>query len=208
VDDRRLDYYAVGVLLPSLPKAIGSFHRTHNPTADLIGPHLTLVYPVPASTGRDAFLGHVRGVVSGTPPFDIRLRGLEKSWDHFLFLLVTEGREEVVALHDALYTEILRPHLWTDRPYVPHVTLGLFAKERDAHDLLELRRGRSIGPGSGRPCARPRRWTSTTDVAWKRCTSSGSTRSSPTSPRWRNCRSARTDDERSAPPAGLVLSHR
>jgi 2'-5' RNA ligase len=139
VDDRRLDYYAVGVLLPSLPKAIGSFHRTHNPTADLIGPHLTLVYPVPASTGRDAFLGHVRGVVSGTPPFDIRLRGLEKSWDHFLFLLVTEGREEVVALHDGLYTEILRPHLWTDRPYVPHVTLGLFAKERDAHDLLELR---------------------------------------------------------------------
>lgn len=134
----RIDHLAVVHLLALPDEPIGSFRRAHDPTVDLIGPHLTLVFPVPATEG-DAFREHVRGVVSRTPPFDIRLRGLEESWDHWLFLLVSEGREDVIAFHDALYTGILQPHLRTDRPYVPHVGLGLFVEERDAHDLLELR---------------------------------------------------------------------
>ena len=140
MESRRLDYYAVVVDLPSLPEEpIAAFRRAHDPTVDLIQPHLTLVFPVPASIGRDAFSDHVRGVVSETPRFDIRLRGLETSWDHWLFLLVTEGREEVVALHDALYTGILRPYLRTDLPYVPHVGLGRFVQGSDARGLLDLR---------------------------------------------------------------------
>jgi 2'-5' RNA ligase len=140
MEEHRLDYYAVVAHLPSLPEEpIRSFRRAYDPTVDLVGPHLTLVFPVPAAVGREAFCAHVRGLVSRRPSFDIRLRGLEKSWDHWLFLLVEEGREEVVALHDALYTGILRPYLRTDPPYVPHVGLGLFADERALDDLLELR---------------------------------------------------------------------
>jgi 2'-5' RNA ligase len=136
----RIDYLVVSNALPWLPEEpIGSFRRAYDPTVDLVGPHLTLVFPVPASIGRDAFREHIRDVVSRTPPFDIRLKGLEKSWDHWLFLLVAEGRDDVVALHDSLYTGILRPYLWTERPYVPHVGLGLFVEERDADELLELR---------------------------------------------------------------------
>jgi 2'-5' RNA ligase len=136
----RIDYFVVSNALPWLPEEpIGSFRRAYDPTVDLVGPHLTLVFPVPASIGRDAFREHIRDVVSRTPPFDIRLKGLEKSWDHWLFLLVAEGRDDVVALHDSLYTGILRPYLWTERPYVPHVGLGLFVEERDADELLELR---------------------------------------------------------------------
>jgi len=136
----RIDYFAVGNSLPWLPEEpIASFRRAHDPTVDLVGPHLTLVFPVPASIGRDVFREHVRDVVARTRPFDIRLRGLEKSWDHWLFLLVAEGRDELIALHDALYTGILRPHLWTEQPYVPHVGLGLFVDERDADHLLEVR---------------------------------------------------------------------
>jgi 2'-5' RNA ligase len=136
----RIDYLAVASKLPWLPaEPIGSFRRAHYPTADLLEPHLTVVFPVPAAIGRKAFGEHVRGVVSRTPAFDIRLSGLGKSWDHWMFLGVAEGRDEVVALHDALYAGILRPYLWTEQPYVPHVGLGLFVEERDTHDLLELR---------------------------------------------------------------------
>ena len=78
-------------------------------------------------------------MVSRTPSFEIRLKGFEKSWDHWLFLGVAEGRDRVIALHDALYTGILRPHLWTEQPYSPHVGLGLFVAERDTHDLLAPR---------------------------------------------------------------------
>ena len=91
----RIDHLAVVHLLALPDEPIGSFRRAHDPTVDLIGPHLTLVFPVSATEG-DAFREHVRGVVSRTPPFDIRLRGLEESWDHWLFLLVSEGREDVM----------------------------------------------------------------------------------------------------------------
>lgn len=137
---KRIDLFAVANILPWLPaEPIGSFRRAHYPTAHLIEPHLTVVFPVPEVVGRDAFLEHVRGVVSRTPAFDIRLSGLDTSWDHWLFLAVAEGSDEVVALHDALYAEVLGPYLWTEHPYVPHVGLGHFAVERDTRDPLELR---------------------------------------------------------------------
>jgi len=137
---QQVDLFAVANMLAWLPaEPIGSFRRAHDPTAHLIGPHLTVVFPVPKEVGRDAFLEHVRAVVSQTPAFDIRLHGVDRTWDHWLFLTVAEGREETVALHDALYTGVLRPYLLTERPYVPHVGLGQFALERDTHDLLTVR---------------------------------------------------------------------
>jgi 2'-5' RNA ligase len=137
---QRIDLFAAANVLPWLPaEPIGSFRRAHYPTAHLIQPHLTVLFPVPAVVGRDAFLEHVRRVVSRTPAFDIRLSGLDKSWDHWLFLGVVEGRDQVIALHDALYKGILLPYLWTEHPYVPHVGLGHFAQARDTRDPLEPR---------------------------------------------------------------------
>ena len=109
----RIELFAVANSLPWLPpEPIGSFRRAHYPTGHLLAPHLTVVFPVSAAAiDGDAFRNHVRGVVSRTPAFDVRLTGLEKSWDHWLFLAVAQGHDEVVALHDALYTDILHPHL-------------------------------------------------------------------------------------------------
>ena len=64
---------------------------------------------------------------------------LDKTWDRWLFLAVAEGLDEAIALHDALNTGIMRPHLWTEHPYVPHVGLGHFAQEHDTHDPPDLR---------------------------------------------------------------------
>jgi len=136
----RIDYYVAAIDLRWLPEEpIASFRRRYDPTVDLLGPHLTLVFPVPISLGYDAVREHVGDVLARTPAFDIRLHGLEESWDHWLFLVVAEGRERVIALHDDLYAGILSPYLWTEQPYLPHVGLGLFADERDTGDLLELR---------------------------------------------------------------------
>jgi 2'-5' RNA ligase len=134
-----VDYYCA-VIFPSLPaEPIASFRRVHDPTVDLIAPHLTLVFPTRAAIGARTFSEHVRRVASQHPPFDICLTGLEESWDHWLFLVVAEGREEAIALHDGLYQGILSPNLRTDLPYVPHVGLGLFAEPGDDRDLLEVR---------------------------------------------------------------------
>jgi 2'-5' RNA ligase superfamily protein len=188
----RIDYFAVANLLPWLPmEPIGAFRRAHYPTAHLIQPHLTVVFPVPATIGRDVFRDHVRDVVSRTPAFDIRLRGLDKTWDHWLFLAAAEGRDEVIELHDALYTGVLLPYLWTQHPYVPHVGLGHFAEEQDTHDPLELRPRAFDRARLTRPGGRPRGCASTTAAVSRASTSSCSTATSPRFRSWRRSLSAR-----------------
>jgi len=134
-------YLAATATPPWLPdEPIASFRRTYDPTVDAIDPHITLVFPIPTSEiDHDAFRDHVRTVVSRTASFDIRLNALEKAWDHWLFLVVTEGRDQVIELHDELYAGILRPFLWTEQPFVPHVGLGLFVETGEDQDLHEAR---------------------------------------------------------------------
>jgi hypothetical protein len=87
---------------------------------------MTLVFAVPAEVGRAPLAGHVRSVASRTEPFRIKLKGLEKSWDHWLLLVLEEGRAETIALHDALYTGPLSAYLRDDIEFVPHVSLVFF----------------------------------------------------------------------------------
>lgn len=132
--------YLATLMFPSwLPEdAIAQFRRRYDPMVHL-EPHITLIFPIPTwELDRQVFVEHVRTVVSGTASFDIRLNALEKSWDHWLFLVPTEGRAQVIELHDELYTGLLRPFLWTEHPYVPHIGLGLFAETSDGEDLHEL----------------------------------------------------------------------
>jgi 2'-5' RNA ligase len=139
----RAEYLAVVHLLHWLPhEPIATFRRAHDPTVDLVDPHITLVFAIPESIGHDRFPEHVHAVVSRTPRFEIRLHGLEASWDHWLFLLVREGRERVIDLHDQLYGGILQPFLRTDLTFVPHVGLGLFVEPGDEHDLFAVRERR------------------------------------------------------------------
>jgi hypothetical protein len=56
-----------------------------------------------------------------------------------LFLLVQEGREKLILLHDQLYTGILQQFLWNERAFVLHVSLGLFADQHDVADGLAPR---------------------------------------------------------------------
>ena len=131
-------YLAAAAFPPWLP--IASFRRTYDPLVDAIDLHITLVFPIPTpEIESDSFREHVRAVVSRTPSFEIRLNALEKAWDHWLFLVATKGRDQVIELHDELYTGILRPFLWTEQPFSPHVGLGLFVKAGDDQDLHEAR---------------------------------------------------------------------
>ncbi len=118
-------------------EGVAALRARHDPTARVVREHLTLIFPLPDEVGREALGRHVRAVVFGWRPFRLHLTGLEKSWDHWLFLAVREGGDEVTRLHDDLYGGILAPHLRRDLPYTPHVGLGLFAAS--AYDPLAPR---------------------------------------------------------------------
>ncbi len=67
--------------------------------------------------------------------FNAHIKGLTKSWDNFLFLTLEEGREEIIKLHDILYTGMLEQFLRKDIEFIPHVGLGQFVDKNAQYDL-------------------------------------------------------------------------
>jgi 2'-5' RNA ligase len=116
-------------------RGIAQLRGKYDPQAVWIGPHVTLMFPVPESVGEDKLVRHLENVLGGWRSFPIRLRGLEKSWDDYLFLLIQEGGENVVRLHDAIYTGVLSGHRNEEVTFVPHLTLGVFSKDAGAYAL-------------------------------------------------------------------------
>ena len=117
---------------------IHQLRKKYDPQVDLIEPHLTIVFPLPESVGEQKLVSHLEQALLAWKPFTIRLKGLQRSWDNCLFLLIEEGKLDVIRLHDELYTGVLAAYYRDDLPFVPHLTLGSFAEdERRCLQALE-----------------------------------------------------------------------
>ena len=106
---------------------INLFRKKYDPQFDLIGPHLTLMFPVPESIGEKNLVHHLQSVLNSWHPFTIHLQGLQKSSDDYLFLMVQEGSADIIGLHSKIYTGVLADYRQENIPFVPHLTLGVFA---------------------------------------------------------------------------------
>jgi 2'-5' RNA ligase len=128
-------YYAL-VHFPNIDTThIDHIRSQYDPTAHLIAPHITVLFPVPDEVGENALVKHIEGVIKPWKPFPIRINGFHKSWDHWLFLTLEDGKAEVVRLHTEIYTGIIQPYRRKDIDFVPHISLGLFVKEGVNYDL-------------------------------------------------------------------------
>ncbi len=123
-------YYAV-VYYPNIKhEGFLAFRDKYEPYANLLPPHVSLVYPVDVSIGHKNLSDHIRKVLESWQPFDLHFQSqLELSWDNWMKLLAEEGHEQLVRLHDHLYTGILKPHLRKDLPYNAYIGIGLFSHE-------------------------------------------------------------------------------
>ncbi len=128
-----MQQYAV-VFFPKIDvEEIQGFREKYDLQYNVIPPHITLVFPF-SGISEEQIVKHIDRVIKHIKSFQIRLNGLEKSFDDYLFLRVKGGDEEIINLHDKLYSVILVPHLRTDIPFVPHVTLGYFRTADDKFD--------------------------------------------------------------------------
>lgn len=109
---------------------INSFRKKYDLNWQIIPPHITIVSPVP-NIPEKQLIEHVESAMKNINTFSIQLTGLTKTSDGCLFLIVKEGSEKIVTLHDELYSEILNPYLPTDYPFVPHITLADFTQTDD-----------------------------------------------------------------------------
>ena len=103
---------------------INNFRRIYDPQFNLVGPHITIVFPIRDQIGKDRLTRHIASTLGNHTAFPIRLNGLQVSGDNRLFLLVEEGKTEAIRLHNALYTGPLTDYRLRQMPFLPHLTLG------------------------------------------------------------------------------------
>lgn len=117
---------------------INKIRDKYDANSKFLAPHIALIFPLDNSVGEQALVGHIQDVLSAERSFDIHLTGLSKSWDHYLFLEIKEGRAEIIQLHDKLYSGILEKHWLKEVQYNPHITLGFFADRQAKFDMSDI----------------------------------------------------------------------
>jgi 2'-5' RNA ligase len=132
---------------------IEAFRARHDPQASRIPAHFTLVFPEEMADVAGV-AAHAVASLEGFRRFPFVVRRAEAVRDPLgegaqVFLVPDEGHAEIVALHDRLYEDRLRPFLRADIPFVPHVTVAASdAFEACAHLARELNKKRPPLRGS------------------------------------------------------------
>ncbi len=125
---------------PRIDRApIDAIRDRYDPTAHLIAPHITFLFPVPEHVGYQALVEHIERVLCDYAPFELSLAGFHKSPDHWLLLTVDEGARTVEEIYDALYAGLLMEYRADGIEFVPHLGLGLFLKSGEAYTPFEPR---------------------------------------------------------------------
>ncbi|MBE8990687.1 2'-5' RNA ligase family protein [Nostoc sp. LEGE 12450] len=109
---------------------INKIRQKYDPQFYLIEPHITLIFPLLGFINEARLTLHIKNILSAWKRFPIHLQGFQKSWDEYLFLTVQEGKENAIKLHNDLYTGILAEYCRENTAFVPHLTLGVFSKNR------------------------------------------------------------------------------
>ncbi len=120
-------YYAV-IHRPEVDVSkVDEIDAKYDPLHGLVGPHVTLMFPMPAANVNEAeLLLHITEVAKTLLPFDTRINDNELSWDQWLFLTPTVGREHFEKIHNDLYSGEFERFLRKDLPFSPHVGVGHF----------------------------------------------------------------------------------
>lgn len=111
---------------------VESVRKRHDPQASLLAAHFTLVFPVDADLSQ--VVAHAAHVAAAAPHIRIQLRRAEAVRDvvrdsgGHVFLVPHEGSAEIAALHDRLYDGVLKPHVRSDLPFVPHITVAAYSR--------------------------------------------------------------------------------
>ena len=128
--------------------AIDTFRQQHDPLAPQIAAHVALVFPFPCNLSVMQLASHTRRIVAKWPHLPVVFRDVESLLDEFILLMARERFEAVTALHDALYTGVLKNFLRKEMTYQPHITIAR-AGSREVFPVLldaaELAFGRGRG---------------------------------------------------------------
>ncbi|MGL4570485.1 MAG: 2'-5' RNA ligase family protein [Clostridium sp.] len=105
---------------------INDIRKKYDPLADLVMPHITLVFPFDSDLTNYELNLYLEECLGGIKQFKVELQGFSKQEDKYgkyLFLNVVQGIDEIKAIHDVLYKYKLK-EFESAQDYVPHMTVG------------------------------------------------------------------------------------
>lgn len=117
-------------------EVINKIRDKYDPLAKHVRPHITLVFPFQSEIGTVELQQHLEMALEAVKPFRITLQGITpvQSFGNYLFLNITEGKDEIVDIHKSLYTGLLEPICppWLKAGgFTPHMTVGKIADEEE-----------------------------------------------------------------------------
>jgi 2'-5' RNA ligase len=115
---------------------IDKVRTQYDPLANHVKPHITLVFPFDSNIETTKLKEHLSSVLSQINCFEIILNGITptNNFGKYLFLNIQKGNDEIIELHNKLYTGILQnyfPEWLKGKVFLPHMTVGNFNNEED-----------------------------------------------------------------------------
>lgn len=105
---------------------INRIRENYDPLASCIAPHITIVFPFDSDLSTDDLKLHFNKVLKGIKKFSVQLKGFTGDFRNgYLFLNVKKGNDNIIELHDKLYSGILENFLYRKLSYCPHLTVGM-----------------------------------------------------------------------------------
>jgi 2'-5' RNA ligase len=128
------------ILFPSFHNIniIKSIREKYDPLADCIAPHITIVFPFDSDIATDDLKLHLNKALKGIKKFNVQLKDFTGDFrDGYLFLNVKKGNDNIIELHDKLYSGILESFLFRKVTYCPHLTVGRLSEQIEFDKALD-----------------------------------------------------------------------
>jgi 2'-5' RNA ligase len=109
--------------------AVERFRVGWDPLAAQIAAHITLVFPFETNADPAVLEAAVKDVAAGHHRFAVDLADPSIHDGEYLFLLASQGAEQIRRLHTDLYDALNDAHLAA--PFVPHMTIGRQPRRAD-----------------------------------------------------------------------------
>lgn len=113
-------------------KKIDKIRIKYDPYFKKFKTHITIVYRF-RKKKEEILYNHIRNAIKEIKSFKITLQGYGISEkEHYLYLSIKEGRQNVMKLHKALNSGILK-NVKNKKVlrYIPHLTLGIFKTKKE-----------------------------------------------------------------------------
>jgi 2'-5' RNA ligase len=116
-------------------KVIDRFRSVHDPLAQALPPHVTLVFPFHSRLTLEQITAHAQKVLRAWPCFPVVMHGFWSAQNEFIGIGTQVGADAMIEMHDRLYRGPLEEFLRQEFDYTPHITLAQ-APEPDRFEAL------------------------------------------------------------------------